>query len=650
MSVCDYAASEASNATIYPELYEDIEGLGVLIGFLGAAWLVIAMIVVHYLVFFDPELDPFDDAAACRGYAEGRETSFKPNPVDVMLLGSIRRCFGNLLHWIGLSRKSGPSSGLSRLRQSMTSCILNFVDLQLIAGLGVLTSGFISLNDDLSAHHWFIIVYLAWLSSVTHLSGLTALRDYFHNRKWERGWRLALMFVFIVILLVALVPTAFFNWIAVNDEITITQPASPARCYFSLDESLKAYREQNVPEDEYDDNLVPFSGTQAFQSMIVGMILLVLNFFSRALRVFRPVSKALDRGVRKRAGNLVKRALRKLPKGQRLFSWVLNERQWDLMMVKPCLALFLVWRFYIDLLLSMPSEVYWLSISSLWATLHLFYLRSKASEKREPPPADEVSITWTFGQTLPVVMLLAPAITAAGAFFAHSDHKKPTTDLPVPAGMNGGVEPNNQASNDITPASSRQAFAGSQPEERLAYGVGSMRPYLLPGPGNSPAQAIMEVETGADTQDLAWLQRNYYDTNWAPAICFWSFLQVAAVGVFLIIPEIPNTEDLSWTPLQLISGLWAWVFLGQPAAVFATALINIAGEEFRRSRRWLRHPLICHGLILIFWVLSAVSFMVSLFGGGGVVKWITLVVFLLLLSLYFLFMLVYEVLVFFMAR
>lgn len=72
----------------------------------------IAMILVHYLVFFDPELDPFGNAA-CRGQSEEPEMSFRPNPIDTMLLGFVRRC--------GRSRsgKRGHSSDLSRLQRSM---------------------------------------------------------------------------------------------------------------------------------------------------------------------------------------------------------------------------------------------------------------------------------------------------------------------------------------------------------------------------------------------------------------------------------------------------------------------------------------------------------------------------------------------------
>lgn len=332
----------------------------------------IAIILVYYLVFFDPELDPFANTSRQAHMGES-ETLYKPNPIDIMLLSFIRRVSGKLITRFGCFGGDSRPSRLSRLQRSMTrvrlhahfcstslpdltgsssftQCILNFVDLQLIAGLGILISGFLSLSKDLSTYHWSMIVYLSWLSNVTHLSGLTALRGYFHTRQWERGWRLALMFIFIVILMIALGPTAFFDWTEDPMDNAVAEPASSAWCFFSPRQALEAFRERG-----YYGWL--FSETKGFQSMIVSMILLVFNFFIRTLRIFSSVSGAIDRRVRKRVSQLAKRGLRRLRQSRRPFSWALNQRQWDLMVVKPCLAAFLVLRLYVDIFVSTSSEV-----------------------------------------------------------------------------------------------------------------------------------------------------------------------------------------------------------------------------------------------------------------------------------------------------
>lgn len=84
-------------------------------------------------------------------------------------------------------------------------------DIQLFNGFGILVAGFISMGCELQAYYWQLIVYLAWFSSVTHLSGLTVLRHYLGQRPTETYIRYALMMA-LVTLMIAIVPAGFFNW------------------------------------------------------------------------------------------------------------------------------------------------------------------------------------------------------------------------------------------------------------------------------------------------------------------------------------------------------------------------------------------------------------------------------------------------------
>lgn len=79
----------------------------------------IAMILVYYLVFFDPELDPFVSTSR-QAHIEGSETIYKPNPIDKMLLSFIRRCSGKLIIRLRCFRDNTRPSRLSRLQRSMT--------------------------------------------------------------------------------------------------------------------------------------------------------------------------------------------------------------------------------------------------------------------------------------------------------------------------------------------------------------------------------------------------------------------------------------------------------------------------------------------------------------------------------------------------
>lgn len=53
---------------------------------------------------------------------------------------------------------------------------------------------------------------MAWFSSLTHLSALSFLRRYFHQNPAKRAWRVCLMILLLVLLVVAFLPTGYFNF------------------------------------------------------------------------------------------------------------------------------------------------------------------------------------------------------------------------------------------------------------------------------------------------------------------------------------------------------------------------------------------------------------------------------------------------------
>ncbi|WDK16565.1 hypothetical protein CGRA01v4_07848 [Colletotrichum graminicola] len=58
-----------------------------------------------------------------------------------------------------------------------------------------------------------MVVYIAWFSSVTHLSALTFLRAYLAKHFDGRLWRLALLSVLLILLFVAVVPTGHIEFL-----------------------------------------------------------------------------------------------------------------------------------------------------------------------------------------------------------------------------------------------------------------------------------------------------------------------------------------------------------------------------------------------------------------------------------------------------
>jgi hypothetical protein len=96
--------------------------------------------------------------------------------------------------------------------QTKTQCILSMSDIQIITSITIIVSGAAQLKCGTSTYQWQVLVYLAWFSSLTHLSCLTLLRNYLHQRPAERIWRLICMFVLVVLLILAFLPTANYRW------------------------------------------------------------------------------------------------------------------------------------------------------------------------------------------------------------------------------------------------------------------------------------------------------------------------------------------------------------------------------------------------------------------------------------------------------
>ncbi|EQB50616.1 hypothetical protein CGLO_09931 [Colletotrichum gloeosporioides Cg-14] len=178
------------------EPYGDIAGLGVVLSFVISAWLTILVLVGYYVFAFDPDVDPFQRNRSTT-------TPYSPNPLDV-LIAKYTKYLRVLKDFKG-----------SLAEDAFHKCILALADAQLITGMSILMSGYMSLKHErgLSAYHWKIVVSLAWFSSVTHLSALTFLRSYLAKHSSRRLWRLTLMLILLVLLFVGFLPTGHFDFL-----------------------------------------------------------------------------------------------------------------------------------------------------------------------------------------------------------------------------------------------------------------------------------------------------------------------------------------------------------------------------------------------------------------------------------------------------
>ncbi|RYP79566.1 hypothetical protein DL770_006612 [Monosporascus sp. CRB-9-2] len=199
MSNCSYDCSSHPSEV---EPYGDISGPGVLAGFVGTAFIAVALIISYYLFAYDPKLNPFEacpvqhmashstgaSQAAISRIAQAAPRNWRTNPIDEMVLKWIR----------GVRYFPYPYGERQALRPALEKCLLSMCDIQILTGPGILVSG-----------------------------------QHFCQHPRELTWRLIAMFTLLAMLLAALVPTGFFDW---ADDITsahkATKPSFYATCFY----------------------------------------------------------------------------------------------------------------------------------------------------------------------------------------------------------------------------------------------------------------------------------------------------------------------------------------------------------------------------------------------------------------------------------
>lgn len=216
----------------------------VLLAFAISGWLTLVLCLAYYTI--DPEVS-----------SQHHESHV--NPVDGMYLEKL----GAFLAWIGhISEK--------KWSEPLRKAVLAFSDQQSVTGIAILVSGYSQLAScqPMTVYNWQITVDLAWFSSITHLTTLTCLRNYFQKRRALRIWRLSCMTINAVILAIALGST---GWESVS-------PAMPALCL---------YRPKNVilvtTDPDPDANNTP-----VYNSFYIAITatFLVFSYLARVIQLY----------------------------------------------------------------------------------------------------------------------------------------------------------------------------------------------------------------------------------------------------------------------------------------------------------------------------------------------------------------------------
>ncbi|KAK2768541.1 ADP-ribosylation factor GTPase activating protein, ER-Golgi transport [Arachnomyces sp. PD_36] len=223
----------------------DISSFGVLIGFTGTGFITLILLVIQYVLGFAPDSDA--------------------NPIDQ-----------GIIRWLWRKTSRRPSPLWGHALEKVARSILLMSDQQMITGIAILTSGYFELCDGNSfsgiiSYDWQIVIYLAWFSSLTHLTTLTALRTYMIENPAIRLWRLLLMLLIVTMLIVALIPTMHEEWFY-NDGSIVHLGSSRgayAGCFY-----------RSLSTSSFDVSI------NGLLSMVISLVVLLAGYASKTIKLF----------------------------------------------------------------------------------------------------------------------------------------------------------------------------------------------------------------------------------------------------------------------------------------------------------------------------------------------------------------------------
>jgi hypothetical protein len=131
------------------------------------------------------------------------------------------------------------------------------------------------------------MVWEAFFSSLTHMSCLTFLRSHLHRYPGQRLWRLTGMLTIAGLLFTAMLPTFNFNISKTfpNPSTYLPRPADQTICFFR------------------PGHMSP--GHRGGERTVASMILLVVGFFFRSIRLFESASTGVLARLEQNMGRFV---------------------------------------------------------------------------------------------------------------------------------------------------------------------------------------------------------------------------------------------------------------------------------------------------------------------------------------------------------
>ncbi|KAH8199495.1 hypothetical protein TruAng_006371 [Truncatella angustata] len=302
------------------EFKSDIENVWTLLVFFVPSCIAIAALLVHYAFLHKP-LDQL--------------TWWDVNPVDVVVLQWFRDTLGRLGVSFGYLDRRDKDDGF---RAAFDQFMLTLADVHVGFGLAILAYGFSSLLQGFTAYDWWLMVGLAWFAVTTNLVMLIGLRDFLQYHPGKRAWRLCLIVGLIAVLAFCMVPISGVRraMTAYGHGSKHDILATNILCFFPG-------REEGPLVEELGQATLGWSTIAGCLGLVVALAVVTITLERRngILRTWIEHYRGEMRESFSSDQNLCIRC----------------EQRFILLVMRPCVALWLIIRAYLDILNSVLAQL-----------------------------------------------------------------------------------------------------------------------------------------------------------------------------------------------------------------------------------------------------------------------------------------------------
>ena len=280
-------------------------------------------------------------------------------------------------------------------------------DQQIVTGLSILAAGYAK-RCTINVYHWQVVVYLAWMSSGTHLVTLSVLRTYLREKHILRVVRVAGMLILFFMLCIAIVPTGSQTYYSIINRDPFYIDLSYRVVFFEGSAcgvpSACFWRRKYWSGWRWDAGFSLLLLVSSYTARAAALFESSEAFFTRNIRdrLLGKVGKALDRKVQQIRGHGIH---------QQKASWA------QILSYRTYLATYAVTLASLELYSSFLAPLLWVFLNLVWGSLQL--LNPRRTLAKYGHIAEEN--TFGFGQIIPLMLLALPLLAAFDAYYGRSN-------------------------------------------------------------------------------------------------------------------------------------------------------------------------------------------------------------------------------------